>query len=81
MGQRLSAQEALNLGVVAEVLPANMLMARAREIAKQILRQPPLTRGYARMLMVQDLKELMLNQLSHGLALQGLAANEYWPES
>jgi enoyl-CoA hydratase/carnithine racemase len=80
-GQRLSAQEALDLGVVAEVLPADKLMARAREIAQQILRQPPLTRSYARVVMVQELKELLLSHLSHGLALQGLAANEYWPGS
>ena len=30
--------------------------------------------------MTQELKTLMLEHLSHGLALQGVAANEYWPE-
>jgi enoyl-CoA hydratase/carnithine racemase len=80
-GQRLSAREALELGVVSEVLPAAKLLPRARELARQLLKQPPLTLSYARVVMVQELKELMLSHLSHGLALQGLAANEYWPES
>ena len=80
-GQRLSAQEALQLGVVNEVLPANRLLTRARELAQQLLKQPPLTVRYARVVMTQELKELMLKHLSHGLALQGLAANDYWPES
>jgi enoyl-CoA hydratase/carnithine racemase len=78
-GQRLSAREAQQLGVVNEVLPADKLMPRARELARQILRQPPLTVRYARVVMVQELKKLMVEHLSHGLALQGMAANEYWP--
>jgi 6-oxocamphor hydrolase len=78
-GQRLSAQEALQLGVVSEVLPAGRVMSRARELARQILTQPPLTVRYARVVMTQELKKLLLEHLSHGLALQGLAANEYWP--
>jgi enoyl-CoA hydratase/carnithine racemase len=78
-GERLSAQEALRLGVVAEVLPREKLLPRAHELAKQILRQPPITIRYARVVMTQELKALMLEHLSHGLALQGVAANEYWP--
>jgi enoyl-CoA hydratase/carnithine racemase len=78
-GQRLSAREALELGVVSEVLPADRLMPRARELARQILRQPPITIRYARVVMTQELKTLMLEHLSHGLALQGVAANDYWP--
>jgi enoyl-CoA hydratase/carnithine racemase len=80
-GQRLSAREALQLGVVSEVLPSDKLLPRARELARQILKQPPLTIRYARVVMTQELKKLMLEHLSHGLALQGLAANEYWPGS
>jgi enoyl-CoA hydratase/carnithine racemase len=80
-GQRLSAKEALQLGVVSEVLPANRLLTRARELARQLLNQPRLTVRYARVVMTQELKQLMLEHLSHGLALQGLGANEYWPES
>jgi enoyl-CoA hydratase/carnithine racemase len=78
-GERLPAQEALRLGVVAEVLPAERLLPRARELARQILKQPPITIRYARVVMTQELKTMMLEHLSHGLALQGVAANEYWP--
>ena len=59
--------------------PASRLLPRARELARQILNKPPLTVRYARVVMTQELKKLMLEHLSHGLALQGLAANEYWP--
>jgi enoyl-CoA hydratase/carnithine racemase len=41
-GQRLSAQEALQLGVVSEVIPVAQFMPRARELARQILKQPRL---------------------------------------
>jgi enoyl-CoA hydratase/carnithine racemase len=71
----------LDLGVVNEVLPADQVLPRARELARQILQQPPLTVRYARILMTQDMRRLMTENLSHGLALTGLAANAYWPNS
>ena len=78
-GQKLSAQEALNLGVVSEVLPAADLLPRAWALAEQLIKQPPLTLRYARVVLTQKLKQLMLENLGPGLALQGLAANDYWP--
>lgn len=73
-GQVLSAQEALDLGVVSEVLPQERLMERARELAREILRRPPLVRRYARVAMTQHLKKLFLDNLGYGLALEGLGA-------
>ncbi len=77
-GQRLSAQEALQLGVVNEVLPREQLLPRAWALAEQLCKQPPLTLRYARVVLTQHLKRLMLDNLGYGLALEGLGANDYW---
>lgn len=78
-GQKLSAHEALQLGVVNEVLPREKLLPRAWELAEQLAQRPPLTVRYARVVLTQQLKRIMLDDLGYGLALEGLAANDYWP--
>ena len=74
--QTLTANEALGLGVVNEVLPKDKLMARARELAAQVAKQPPLALRYARLLMNQQLKRLMDDGVTLGLAVEGLSAIE-----
>ena len=56
-GQKISAQEALQLGVVSEVMPAADLLPRAWALAEQLLKQPPLTLRYARLVLTQRLKQ------------------------
>jgi len=75
-GQVLSARQALDWGVVNEVLPKERLMPRALELARQLAALPPLTRRYARTALIQRLRRLMDENLGYGLALEGLAAVE-----
>lgn len=72
-GQILSAQEALALGVVNEVLPRERLMPRAMEHARRLLALPEMTRRYTRVVLHQRMKRLLQEGLGYGLALEGLA--------
>jgi enoyl-CoA hydratase/carnithine racemase len=72
-GQRIGAQQALELGIVSEVLTREQLLPRAQELARQLLERPRLVRRYARQLMVHDLKKRMLDHIGYGLALEGLS--------
>lgn len=72
--QKLSAQEALDLGAVNEVLPPEKLLPRARELAVQMAEKPSLALRYARLLLTQQLKRSMEDGVSIGLALEGLSA-------
>ena len=71
--QTLSANEALDLGVVNEVLPAERLMGRAMELAEQLAALPTLTLRYTRIAFTQRWKRLMHENLGYGLALEGLS--------
>ncbi len=57
------------------------LIPRAWELAQQVAAQPALVVRYARQLLTQTLKRLMLNNLGYGLALEGLSAGEHWRSS
>ena len=72
--QTLSAREALELGVVNEVLPREKLLPRAWELAEQLAQKPPLTLRYSRVLLNLQLKRLMMENQGYGLALEGLGA-------
>jgi enoyl-CoA hydratase/carnithine racemase len=72
-GKQLDANLALELGLVAEIVPRDRLLDRAFELAGEIASKPPLLVRYARLLLTQQLKRQMLDYLGYGLALEGLA--------
>jgi enoyl-CoA hydratase/carnithine racemase len=78
-GQKIGAAEALALGVINEIVPRDRLLARAWELAEQIVAKPRLTVRYARAALTQHLKQRMLSDLGYGLALEGLSAGTFWP--
>ena len=73
-GQELSAQEAHELGVVGEVLPADRLAARARELAHGLAARDLHLLRFTRHVLTHRLKKVMLEELEMGLAVEGLAA-------
>jgi enoyl-CoA hydratase/carnithine racemase len=71
--QELSATEALDLGVVNEVVPANELESRVWALARQLAAMPlPLLRYTREALNIVE-RERLLTGLSHGLALEGVS--------
>lgn len=71
-GSEISAQEALRLGVVAEVVPHGTVMARAREIAHDLLSKNEQMLRFSRVAMTQHIKRRMLDDLGYGLMLEGM---------
>ena len=77
-GRRLDAREALEMGLVAEVLPPADVLLRAWALARQLIEKPPLALRYQRLIFVHPLKKRMLDLLGYSLALEGLAASSAW---
>lgn len=78
--RRIGAAEARDLGVVSEVLPRDQLAARSWEIARDLADKPLLTLRYSRLALTQQLRGLLTTGVELGLALEGLAAHDSWPE-
>ncbi|WP_328600507.1 enoyl-CoA hydratase/isomerase family protein [Pontixanthobacter aquaemixtae] len=73
-GERIAAEEAKQLGVVGEVLAADGLLPRARELATQLAQLPLPVLRYTRQVLVHDLRCRMMNGLGSGLAHEALAS-------
>jgi enoyl-CoA hydratase/carnithine racemase len=76
-GQTLSATEAKELGLVAEVLPPDQVLARAWEHAESLAQKPTLLLRYTRLMFTEVLKRRMQELLGYGLAMEGLALMEH----
>jgi enoyl-CoA hydratase/carnithine racemase len=73
MGTVLTAQAAYELGVVHEIVDADRLMARAREIATELARLPvAVTRG-TRLLFAHQIRQVVERDLGFGLVVEGIA--------
>jgi len=75
-GQTLNAQKALELGLVAEVLPPDKLLGRAWELAEDLARRPTLLLRYTRLLLTEALRRQMHDLLGYGLGMELLALGE-----
>ena len=76
---KLGAQEAKEWGVVNEVLPKDQLLDRAWELARELVKRPPLTLRYSRQLFTNPLKRAFLDELGHGLARETYAQRAFFP--
>lgn len=75
-GQSVDAQQALAWGMVQEVLPADQVLERAHQLARELLKLPPLTRRYTRLIFTKNLRRQLLD-VPYDMALEGqsIAAN------
>ncbi len=72
-GERIDAEEAKRLGVVAEVLPADQLMPRAREHAERLAAFPTRMLRHTRTVLVRNLRRRLADELGSGLGAEALA--------
>ncbi len=72
-GERIGAEEARRLGVVAEVLGPEALMPRARELGAQLARLPlPVLRN-TRAVLTHHLRKRLRDELAYGLGAEAVA--------
>src|SRR5205814_10676899 len=75
----LSLHDALpifDLGLVAEVLSPDKLLARAWELAEDLAKRPTLLLRYTRLLLTEKLRREMHDLLGYGLGMEMLARSE-----
>jgi enoyl-CoA hydratase/carnithine racemase len=69
--QTIDALEAQRLGIVSEVHAADAVLARAHELANGLASRPLSVLRYTRTALTMRLRRMLLDGLSHGLALEG----------
>jgi enoyl-CoA hydratase/carnithine racemase len=72
-GQQLDAQEAFDLGIVNEIVPSDQLLDRAWELAREIVKRSPLTVRYTKMILANEWRRRMSEQLPYTLVLEAAA--------
>jgi enoyl-CoA hydratase/carnithine racemase len=72
-GEVLDAQEALRLGMVAELAAKDQVLARALEIARKIAEKPDITLRHTRAILTMPIKKMVLEYATVGLQLEATA--------
>jgi enoyl-CoA hydratase/carnithine racemase len=72
--QELDAETAKEWGAVNEIVAADKLLPRAREIAEGLAELPSLTTKYTRIALTQKLRRIIDEGVTLGLALEGISA-------
>lgn len=70
--QRVTARELLARGAIAELVEFTSLEDRAMEIARDLAALPSLTLRYTSLVVKQEMKRRFANEVSYGMALEGL---------
>jgi enoyl-CoA hydratase/carnithine racemase len=78
-GQRLGAQEALDLGVVGEVLAPQDLLPRAWEIATKLAQWSRVSLSGTKSVLMHEWKRLLLQQVHAGITYETAAAVAFPP--
>jgi enoyl-CoA hydratase/carnithine racemase len=73
-GAKLSSEDALRLGVVAEVLPPQTLLARANEYANDWASMNPVLLRNTKHVLNRQLRRIMDEELQAGLALEAISS-------
>jgi enoyl-CoA hydratase/carnithine racemase len=72
--QTITAADAREWGVVAEVVPNGQALARAQALAKRYLKAPEVARRNTRMHFIWPLKQRILQEVGYGLSFEGASA-------
>jgi enoyl-CoA hydratase/carnithine racemase len=72
-GEVIDAQEALRLGMVAELAAKDQVLARALEIARKIAEKPDITLRHTRAILTMPIKKMVLEYATVGLQLEATA--------
>ena len=72
--QELDAETAREWGAVNEIVAADKLLPRAREIAEELAKLQSLTTKYTRIALTRKLRRIIDEGVTLGLALEGISA-------
>lgn len=71
-GQVLSAEQAKDFGLVAELMPRDKLLPRAWELAEQLAQKSDLVLRYSRIVMIDPLRKVLDEKMQFFLATEAL---------